>query len=290
MTDHLPLPVTAPFSRAQRAMVLNLLRRAARTEIMPRFRRLDAGQIGTKSGPLDLVTEADTAAEAMIARGLQSAFPAAVIVGEEAAERESDYRARLAEAELGILIDPIDGTWNFAHGLPLFGTMVAVTRFGRPVFGMIFDPVGKDAIWADIETPATWVPRSGLPRRLRTRRDRSLSELTGYIELAFMVPDHRRAASDACLALAHTTTLRCAAHQYRLLAEGAVDFALSVKLNPWDHAAGVLLCQQAGGRAAMLDGTPYDTSRDSGYLLSAGDSAAWDKLADHFSDLDPAPA
>jgi len=92
MTEHLPLPVTAPFSRAQRAVILNLVRRAARTEIMPRFRQLDAGQISAKSGPLDLVTEADTAAEAMIARGLQTAFPRAVIVGEEAAETDPDHR------------------------------------------------------------------------------------------------------------------------------------------------------------------------------------------------------
>lgn len=290
MTEHLPLRVTAPFSSAQRAMILNLVRRAARTEIMPRFRQLDAGQIASKSGPLDLVTEADTAAEAMIARGLQSAFPSAVIVGEEAAETDPEYRAKLAGAELGFLIDPVDGTWNFAHGLPLFGTMIAVTRFGRPIFGMIYDPVGQDVIWADIDTPARWDPRAGLPRRLHARSARPLAETTGYIELAFMPQDHRRAASEACLDLAHSTTLRCSAHQYRLLAQGAVDFALAVKLNPWDHAAGVLICQQAGGHAALLDGRPYDTSIDQGYLLSAGNRATWERLAEHFSALLTPPA
>lgn len=285
MSEHLPQPVTGPLSRAQRAMIANLVQRAAQAEIMPRFRRLDAGQIGTKSGPLDLVTEADTAAEAMIERTLQSAFPSAVIVGEEAAASNPDYRMRLAEAEFGFLIDPVDGTWNFAHGLPLFGTMIAVTRFGRPIFGMIFDPVGKDSIWADVETPATWSPRAGLPRRLFSRRARSLAETTGYAELNFMPPKHRRAASEACLSFAHVTTLRCSAHQYRLLAEGAVDFTLAVKLNPWDHAAGALICQQAGGRAAMLDGRDYDTSIDTGYLLCAGDTVTWDRLAEHFSAL-----
>ena len=285
MNEHLPMPVTAPFSRAQRAMILNLVRRAARTEIMPRFRRLDAGQIGTKSGPMDLVTEADTAAEAMITRALQTAFPSAVIVGEEATETDPDYREKLAGAELGFLIDPVDGTWNFAHGLPIFGTMIGVTRFGRPIFGMIFDPVGRDVIWADIETPATWEPRTGSPRRLRTRRDRALSDCMGYLELAFMPRAHRRAASEACLDLAHATTLRCSAHQYRLLAQGAVDFMLATKLNPWDHAAGVMICRQAGGHAAMLDGTPYDTSIDTGYLLTACDKATWNRLAEHFADL-----
>jgi len=163
--------------------------------------------------------------------------------------------------------------------------MIAVTRFGRPVFGLIFDPVGQDVIWADIDTPTTWEPRAGLPRRLRARRSRTLAETMGYIELAFMPPDQRRVASDACLGLAHATTLRCSAHQYRLLAQGAVDFVLAVKLNPWDHAAGVLICRQAGGHAALLDGTPYDTSIDRGYLLSAGDRETWDRLAAHFSAL-----
>lgn len=92
MNVQLPQPVTAPFSNAQRAMIVNLVRRAARAEIMPRFRKLDTGQIGTKSGPMDIVTEADTAAEAMIARALQSAFPSAVIVGEESVETVPDYR------------------------------------------------------------------------------------------------------------------------------------------------------------------------------------------------------
>lgn len=285
MNVQLPQPVTAPFSNAQRAMIVNLVRRAARAEIMPRFRKLDTGQIGTKSGPMDIVTEADTAAEAMIARALQSAFPSAVIVGEESVETVPDYRERLANAELGFLIDPVDGTWNFAHGLPLFGTMIAATRFGRPIFGMIFDPVGRDFIWADIETPATWVPRSGHPRRIRSRRDRPLSDIIGFGEPAFMPPDHRRAATEACLTLGQVTSLRCSAHHYRLLAEGAVDFNLGVKLHPWDHAAGVLLCQRAGGHAAMLDGTPYSTSIDTGYLLSAGDRATWDRLAEHFSAL-----
>ncbi|THH35220.1 inositol monophosphatase [Aliishimia ponticola] len=285
MTDQLPLPVTAPFTKAQRATVLNLVRRAARTEIMPRFRALDAGQISQKSSVTDLVTEADTSAEALIARGLQIAFPSAVIVGEEMSETHTDYREKLEQAELGFLIDPIDGTWNFAHGLPLFGTMIAVCRFGRPVFGLIFDPIGNDAIWADIDTPSTWTGVSGRSRRVTTRARANLAQMTGIIEPNFMPLPHRRAAMEACFDLAHAWTLRCSAHHYRLLAEGAVDFVMASKLAPWDHAAGVMLCQQAGGYSAMLDGTAYTTSITSGYLLSAADEATWKRLAAHFSAL-----
>ena len=75
MSETLPATVTAPLSNAQKTQILNLVRRAAKAEILPRFRNLGTHQIDQKSGPQDLVTEADKAAEAMIARGLQIMFP-----------------------------------------------------------------------------------------------------------------------------------------------------------------------------------------------------------------------
>lgn len=285
MNAQLPLPITAPFSKAQRASIANLVARAAQTEILPRFRKLDSGAVSTKSGPHDLVTEGDTAAEAMITRGLQIAFPSAVIVGEEAAEKDTDYRQRLEKAELGFVIDPIDGTWNFVHGIPLFGTMIAACRFGRPVFGLIYDAVGRDLVWADIENPATWVPRMGAARRQSTRTDTTLNDMIGFVDMSALPAPHKLSMLQASAELLNVSTLRCAAHQYRLVTQGAVDFYLAAKLAPWDHAAGVMLCKQAGGYSAMLDGTPYTTSKDSGYLLSAGNEATWNTLADHFSSL-----
>lgn len=287
MTTQLPMPVTAPFSKAQRAMLVNLISRAVRSEIMPRFRNLDDSQIQTKAGPSDLVTQADLAAEAMIQRGLQTAFPSAVIIGEEAAETDPEFRQKLNEAELGLIIDPVDGTWNFANGLPVFGTILAATRFGRPVFGLIYDPIGQDFIWTDIETASTWVPRGKRARPLTSSAQTALSKLKGYVDLVFMPEDEKAKASHAALALGEVTTLRCSAHHYRLLAQGSVDFVMANKLNPWDHAAGVLLCQKAGGHAAMLDGTPYTTGIESGYLLCAGNKDMWDALAAHFHELQP---
>ena len=285
MSNNLPLPVTGPFSNAQRTTLINLVRRAVQAEILPRFRRLDRGQITAKSGPMDLVTQADTAAEAMITRGLQIAFPHAVIVGEETAGEEDAYRAKLAEAELGFLIDPVDGTWNFAHGLPVFGTMVAACRFGRPVFALIYDPLGHDFLWADIDSETTWVSQTGVKRPQTTRAAADLNSLIGYLELGFMPSAHRLEAAAKAQELAHVTTLRCAAHQYRLLAQGSVDFFLATKLAPWDHAAGALLCQKAGGHAAFLDGSPNDTTPTSGYLLCASNEKTWTQVAEHFAAL-----
>lgn len=285
MTDQLPMPVTAPLSQAQKTQIINLIRRAARAEIMPRFRRLDAGDIDQKKDENDLVTQADTAAEAMITRGLQMAFPHALVIGEEAVSAKPALLDGVGDAELCFIIDPVDGTWNFAKGMPLFGTMVSVCRFGQPVFGLIYDPVGDDLMMADNTTPAVWQTRTGRARAIQTAGAKPLDALAGYAHIRLMPPADRALMWTKVGALAYVGSLRCSAHEYRLMATGAVDFVLSGHLNSWDHAAGVLICQQAGGKAAMLDGSDYNATVDSGYLLTASSEAVWDTLATHFADL-----
>ncbi|MEM8578832.1 MAG: inositol monophosphatase [Pseudomonadota bacterium] len=280
MADQLPISIPAPISRAQQTAILNLTRRAARAEILPRFRKLDASDISAKTSPTDLVTAADTAAEAMIARGLQIAFPSALVIGEEAAARDPAILDGIAEAELCILIDPVDGTWNFANGLPVFGTMIAACRFGWPVWGMIYDPMGDDAYIAAQDAPAMAGRRT-----LRTAAEKPLNQMIGYMHLGLMPQADRALASARLPRFAFVTNLRCSAHEYRLLAQGAVDFVLSGKMTPWDHAAGVLLCQRAGGHAAMLDGSDYTAALPDSYLLSASSKAVWDAVASQMQDL-----
>ncbi|WP_299287209.1 inositol monophosphatase [uncultured Tateyamaria sp.] len=285
MTDQLPMPITPPLTRAQKNQVLNLVRRAARAEIMPRFRRLDAGDIDTKRDENDLVTQADTAAEAMITRGLQMAFPHALVIGEEAVSTNPKLLDGVGEAELSFIIDPVDGTWNFAKGMPLFGTMVAVCRFGQPVFGLIYDPVGDDAIMADSTSPALWQTQSGRQRAIHTSPTKPLGQLAGYAHIRLMPPAHRALMWSKVGDIAFVGSLRCSAHEYRLLATGAVDFVLSGHLNSWDHAAGALICQQAGGKTGMLDGRAYDATVSTGYLLTASSPEVWDTVATHFEGL-----
>ena len=285
MKDTLPMPVTAPLSAAQKTQILNLVRRAARAEIMPRFRRLDSGEVDTKADEMDLVTAADTAAEAMITRGLQMAFPHALVIGEEAVSKKPDLMDGMGEAELSFIIDPVDGTWNFARGVPLFGTMVSVCRFGQPVYGLIYDPVGDDAVMADNTSPALWYTVKGRRRPIRTRAPKPLEEMVGYMHIRLMQPADQALMWRKVGVLAHAGALRCSAHEYRLLATGAVDFVLSSHLNSWDHAAGSLICTQAGGKSAMLDGTPYDATMTTGYLLTAASEETWETVAAHFADL-----
>jgi fructose-1,6-bisphosphatase/inositol monophosphatase family enzyme len=285
MTDSLPIALSAPLSPAQQTALINLVRRAARTEVLPRFRSVSRAEATAKTGPRDLVTEADHAAEAMIARGLQRLFPHALIVGEEAVAARPDLRDEVAGAEFAIIIDPVDGTWNFVHGLPLFGVIVAVTRFGRPVLGLLYDPVADDWLIADETAPAQLVAANGIARRAATSAGGALGDLHGYVHASLMEQPRQEALYPRLAALGQATALRCSCHEYRLLAQGAVDFVLSDRLNPWDHAAGVLICQRAGGVARMLDGQDYGTAQETGLLLCAGSEETWDALRDHFADL-----
>ena len=104
----------------------HILRDAARAEALPRFRRLDATMVQTKSEAIDLVTEADTATEQVIRERVAVALPEALFVGEESVAADPALLPKLADADLAVVVDPIDGTANYAAGLPLFATMAAL--------------------------------------------------------------------------------------------------------------------------------------------------------------------
>src|SRR5689334_15426696 len=104
-----------------------ILAQAARAELMPRFGRLSAGQVRAKSSRFDIVTDADEAAELAITTALTAAYSNAVVVGEEAASRNPSLLGAIGTADLAFVLDPLDGTKNFAAGVPLFGVMAAVT-------------------------------------------------------------------------------------------------------------------------------------------------------------------
>src|SRR5438093_3098798 len=134
------------FSSADLHRLGDILARAAESEIMPRFRKLTTAQIRQKTSVFDLVTEADEAAEAAIIAALAVAFPGAAVIGEEGTHKEPALLETIAGAELAFIVDPVDGTRNFASNLPLFGVMAAVTMRGEIVASVIHDPISRD--WA----------------------------------------------------------------------------------------------------------------------------------------------
>ena len=268
------------FSHADLGTVVEILRDAARAEIMPRFRGDVPKRTREKTSRQDLVTDADEAAEAAITAALLRAFPGCAVVGEEATERDPALLDALGEPDLAFVIDPIDGTKNFASSLPLFGVMAAVLRRGEIVAGVILDPVEDD--WAlALRGEGAWLQRAdGRRHDLHVAPAPSLAEMAGLVSWTFFPGDERSRVPARFPRVANASDYRCAAHQYRLLCGGFYDFALYSKLMPWDHAAGWLLHREAGGYSACLDGSPYAATRHEGGLLCAPDRDSWALLSD----------
>jgi len=266
------------FTLSQLYSVAELLNEASRTEIMPRFRRLAPGAIRSKTGPLDLVTDADEAAEHQITAGLERLFPGCLVVGEEAASRDPSLLDRIGGAALAFVVDPVDGTFNYASGLPLFGCMAAAIIRGEVVASAILDPVGDDIAFA-LRGEGAWIAApDGSRRDLRVATPVPVNKMTGAVSWRFLPEPQRSLVCRNFPRVAATFDYRCAAHEYRLLADGGCHFLMFNKLMPWDHAPGWLLHREAGGYAAMFDGTSYRPTVIRGGLICTPDQVSWQAL------------
>lgn len=251
---------------------------AGTTDILPRFRNLSASAISEKTSTIDLVTEADLLAEKRITAALLARFPDAHIVGEEAYDADRSVVPALADAPLAFVIDPVDGTFNFASGLPAFGTLLAVTIKGETVAGIIHDPVMGDSIVSVKGAGATLRRRNGSEARLKVAEPVDLSQMVGIYSWNQAQKDRRAVIAANMAKTKMAMSLNCSAHEYWLVASGKLHFIGHEKLMPWDHLAGVLTHQEAGGYTAKLDGTPYRPGETSGGILSAPDRDSWAML------------
>jgi fructose-1,6-bisphosphatase/inositol monophosphatase family enzyme len=266
-------------TRSLASEVATLLRRAAQAEIMPRFRRLAPDAVRAKSGPLDLVTEADEAAERAIAAGLDHLFPGCLVVGEEATAADPGLLDRLAGADCALVVDPVDGTANFAAGVPLFGCMAALFLRGECIAGWIHDPLGDDTAIA-LRGEGAWVEDSEgrTHGALHVAAPAPVSAMVGAVSWGWMQEPLRSRVPSRLPRLAASLNFRCAAHEYRLVAGGHAHLLVYNKLMPWDHAPGWLIHAEAGGYAAQFDGSPYVPARArTGGLICAPDRASWEE-------------
>ncbi|MER8580071.1 inositol monophosphatase family protein [Mesorhizobium sp. M1423] len=256
----------------------DLLSDAAVAEIMPRFRRLSEGDVRRKTSAADLVTEADVNAERLITARLLQRYPKAMIVGEEACSDDPTLLDGLGDAELAFVVDPVDGTFNFASGVPLFGVMLGVVVKGETVAGIIHDPVGKDWLVGVSGAGSHIRHAHGNFEKVHVAKPAPISEMTGAVSWHYLPePDRSRLARNQTKSLSQFN-YRCAAHEYRLLASGHGHFVVYNKLMPWDHLAGVLIHAEAGGYAARFDGSAYLPSHLGGGLLVAPDRESWREL------------
>ena len=271
--------------RAEEEALVALVRRAARREVLPRFRDLPPEAVRTKTRRDDLVTDADLAAESMIADGAAEILPDAAVVGEEGVAAEAEALDRLDEPGTALIIDPIDGTWNYANGLATFGMLLAVTVDGETVFGMLHDPLCDDWLLARAGGGAWYCREDIAPRRLQVSDTRGMGNLSGYLSAQHFRPEHRSALLQATLDFDRVESLRCSCHEYRMLAQGRVDFSLSGGNKVWDHAAGALAVREAGGAVGLLDGREHAPRHRDGHPLAANSRATLERLRERFAPL-----
>lgn len=255
-----------------------ILKQAAKQEILPRFRRLDEGMIQTKTGAFDLVTEADTNAERVITAAILDHSPDTLVIGEEAVAANPALLTSSLEDRITIYVDPVDGTANFAGGLPLFAVMAAVVQNGEPVAGIIYDPMGDDFLMAERGCGTWQVFPDGRRVRMRYADPVPLAEMGGLASTAFFPEEQRRTILGNLAKVKMFGNYRCAGHEYRFAAGGNVHFLAYGKLMPWDHVAGALMMRECGAHVAKFDGTPYRPGDIGGGLLVAPDAQSWNDL------------
>lgn len=225
--------------------VIRAMRDVAAAEIMPRFGRLQSGDISAKK-PTDLVTTADIEAERRLVTAFTALVPNSVVVGEEGSEADPALLLALKGDKPVWLVDPVDGTNNYVNGKPCFAVIVGYCLYGETVAGWILDPVTDIAVWA-VRGEGAWLARGNEHRRLYVSERRDIRDMTGIAGLR--LAKRVMARSEQGLAAAPRKVARSGStgRDYMELAQGTIDFAQWTRLKPWDHAAGVLIHGEAGG-------------------------------------------
>lgn len=266
-------------SQALTSAVRAVMEDAASRAILPRYQSLAEGDVITKS-PGELVTVADREAEVLLFEGLARLLPEAAIVGEEACEADPGLLDRLGDA-LCWIVDPIDGTSNFAAGKPPFGVMVALAEAGETIAGWILDPLTGRLCHAHRGRGA-WIGEERIAARATGQEPP-----VAAISLVFM-DQAKRETMKAHIAPRYSLVdiPRCAAEQYPRLVLGVNDVSIFERTLAWDHAAGVLFVNEAGGMAARPDGRAYrvDEAHLPG-LIGAASPVLWEELAARLSTL-----
>ena len=213
--------------------------------------RLGRAQISNK-GDIDLVTEADLAAEKLIIERIQSYYPRHAILAEESGASEEIG----GKSEWKWIIDPLDGTTNYAHGYPCFCVSIALERAGKIEIGVIYDPTRDEVFAAEKGQGATLNDR-----RMRVSDVEDLNKAMLCTGFPYNVRERPNFARDFANFTMEAQAVRrdgSAAIDLAYLACGRFDGFWEDGLNAWDVAAGVLLIAEAGGRVTDFVGAPLD--------------------------------
>ena len=249
-----------------------LVRHAAMTAIMPRFGQLRACDVEEKTSG-EVVTIADHEAEEILTEGLKKILPDVRVIGEEACELEASLMQGLDKGLVWI-VDPLDGTANFAAGREPFGVIIALAQEGVTTAAWLYNPITDRMCFASLGRGAFIRNGRRATRRVVTR----VNDARPIAALAtqFMSATLRNAVVSAATDAFEIRPIpRCAAEHYPMLALCENHIAVFQRTLPWDHAAGALFLSEAGGRVSRWDGSPY-AFHDGGLgIVAASSTSLW---------------
>ena len=253
--------------------VSEIVRETAALEIMPLWQNLESHHIELKR-PDDAVTVADRASEHRLTDALQALLPGSLVIGEEAAHADPSLMAALDSVRAVWVIDPLDGTNNFAAGEQPFAVMVCLVYHGETLAAWIYDPVEQSMLLAERGAGATL---DGQALELSPFTG-DTDTISGALSTRYLPEVLRPAANEGACHLGPTRFSGCAGFDYRVLAQGDYHFAFYYRTLVWDHAPGILVVTEAGGIARRYDGRPYSPRQDGTGLLCATDEDTWHKV------------
>lgn len=261
--------------------VSDLMRDCAGKYILPRYKALSDHEVRTKSHENDLVTIADIETELAMRDALPKMFPGCVVIGEESVSDGTASTDILKDTSQTVfVVDPVDGTNNFRYGQREFAVMVALVVGGETKIGWIYDVLGDS--FAIVEKGAGAFYNG---QRMHVGPDKPDAEIIGHLRKSYFskeLQDKMDYLKPATLSIKKSFSISCAAHEYMRIASGQSDFSIYGFMKPWDHLAGALMVQEAGGHVAKWDGTPYTPQDSAGGLTVASSRQLWDRMHEKF--------
>lgn len=261
-------PVAQPPVRSELDVAVQaLLAEVGRRVILPRFCNLLDHEVTEKSRG-ELVTVVDREAEQLLHEGLERLDPGSRAIGEEACSLNPALVESMTDGRVWV-IDPLDGTANFAAGRAPFGIIVALLIDGETEAGWLYDPVADRCCHA-------WRGEGAFVGGQRWRATRSGDRPVAALATQFMTAEWReRLHAKAAETFDLVPIPRAAAEHYPRVALGENDLAVFQRTLPWDHAAGALFLIEAGGYVSRWNGSPYRVGDDGIGLIAAVDRTTW---------------
>jgi myo-inositol-1(or 4)-monophosphatase len=241
------------------ATFVDQLAAAAGETILPFFRTSLAVDDKGPAGHFDPVTAADRAAEQAMRALIRRTFPEHGVIGEE-------FGSEQADAEYVWLLDPIDGTKSFICGMPLWGTLIALTRLGEPVFGMMHQPFMRETFSGDGGAAQYRGPAG--TRDLRVRACAALSEATLCTTSPLLMREPDREIFREVERQVRLSRYGGDCYAYCMLAAGHIDLVIETELKPYDIIPLIPIVTGAGGIATSWEGGP---AANGGRVVVSGD-------------------